>query len=264
MLGRNGVLRKIINGQIWLSYRFDRILPECYRIDGNQDFLHSFAPKFLQPNLKIYDVGGGQWPYISEKVKAELQLKVCGLDIDQNELNKAPAGAYDEVICTDITKYEGKEDADFVICQAVLEHVRDVDRAFAAIASILKPGGRAAIFVPSRNAVYARLNLLLPQNFKKKMLYAIYPHQVGGGFPSFYNRCTPREFEDLARHHGLVVEEKRYYFTSDYFAFFFPAHVIWRLWVLMFRFIARNQAAETFCMAFRKDSAATPSSQRNP
>jgi 2-polyprenyl-6-hydroxyphenyl methylase/3-demethylubiquinone-9 3-methyltransferase len=254
MASNSGILRNLVSSQIWLSDRFDRIFPESYRIDGNKDFLYSFAPQYLQPHLKVYDVGGGQWPYISKKLKDELHLQVCGFDIDPKELSKAPPGAYDEIICEDITKYHGKEDADLIICQAMLEHVPDVDRAFAAIASILKPGGRAAVFVPSRNAMYARLNLMLPTNLKKKILYTIYPHLIGGGFPSFYDRCTPKDFWALARKYGLVVEEQRFYFTSSYFTFFFPLHVVSRFWLLMFRFIAGDQAAETFCMGFRKDA----------
>ena len=34
-----------------------------------------------------------------------------------------------------------------------------------AIASMLKLGGRSLLFLPSRNAVFARLNLLLPELF---------------------------------------------------------------------------------------------------
>ena len=202
----------------------------------------------------MYDVGGGKRPHIGRELKSKLHLVVVGLDIDARELNMAPAHAYDEVICADITRYQGKGDADLVICQALLEHVRNVDQAIANIADILKQGGKAVIFVPSKNAVFARLNLLLPQEIKKRILYAIFPQsRAVGGFPSYYDRCTVRDFETIARRHGLEVEEKRLYFTSGYFTFFFPAYLIWRLWLMGFYFLAGEQAAETFSMALRKD-----------
>ena len=85
-------------------------------------------------------------------VKERLGLRGTGLDIDADELARAPAGTYDETICADITEYEGKGQADLVICQAVLEHVANTEQALRSIASCLKRGGVALLFVPSRNA----------------------------------------------------------------------------------------------------------------
>lgn len=247
------MLRALINSQVYLSRVFDRLLPAKYRTDGNLDFLKTFAPKYLHPNLRIYDVGGGKHPYISRELKEKKELNVIGLDIDAEELRGAPPGAYDEVVCADITKFRGHGDADLVICQAVLEHVRNTEEAFAALASMVKPGGRVLIFVPSRNAVFARINLLLPERLKRKILYTVYPQsKTQGGFPSYYDRCTPRSFAELAGRHDLEVEEKRAYYCSNYFTFLFPVHVAWRLWVLLFHLFAGEQAAETFSMSLRK------------
>jgi hypothetical protein len=40
---------------------------------------------------------------------------------------------------------------------------------------------------------------------------------------------------------------------SAYFSFFFPMHVLWRIWLLLFRFFAGTQAAESFSLALKKD-----------
>lgn len=251
----NRILRNLIKSQQLLSRAFDRILDDKYRLDGNRDFVNSFAPLYLKPNLRIYDIGGGKNPYIDLKLKSTLRLSVVGLDIDQGELDRAPKGAYDELICCDITKYEGKQDADLIICQAVLEHVENVDEAFAALSSILRPGGKAIIFVPSKNAAFARLNLLLPQRMKKKILYTIFPQtQSNQGFRSYYDRCTPRDFDRLSEAYGFEIEEKRVYFVSSYLSFLFPAYLMWRLWILLFHLLAGDQSAETFSVALRKRS----------
>jgi len=182
-----------------------------------------------------------------------LSAKVVGLDIDKAELDSAAAGAYDSVICADITGFKGCQDADLIICQALLEHVENIKSAFAAITSILKPGGQALIFVPSRNAVFARLNLLLPQSVKQKILYTIFPEKrKNQGFPAYYNCCTPAGFKKLAAANSLAVIEERYYYTSSYFSFFFPLYAIWRLWLLLFHAVAREHAAETFCLVLQK------------
>ena len=249
------IIRRIIDNQIYLSHKLDRIFPNKYRVDGSRDFIDSFAPRYLRSNLRVVDVGGGKCPFIHPQTKADLNLFVVGLDIDRNELNAAPPDAYDDTVCTDITMHLGQADADLVICQAVLEHVQNTDQAFAAISSILAENGRALIFVPSRNAVFARLNLLLPQALKQKLLYAIFPQTIGHGFPAYYDKCTPNDFRKLAKRHGMVIEEERVYFESAYFTVLAPVHLAWRLWLLLFHMMAGNQAAETFSVALKKRAA---------
>lgn len=144
---------------------------------------------------------------------------------------------------------------DVVICQAVLEHVKDMENTFKALTFLLKAGGKALIFVPSRNAVFAWINLLLPQKMKESILYGIYPStREAQGFPSFYHRCTPRDFMDLSRENGMMVEHARYYFKSSYFEFFFPAYVLWRLYQRIAVLLIDNQAAETFSFVLAKRS----------
>jgi 2-polyprenyl-3-methyl-5-hydroxy-6-metoxy-1,4-benzoquinol methylase len=236
-----------------LSRRFDQILPKKFRIDGNRFFMDQFAPSYLKSNAKVYDIGGGKQPYISQDIKKALDLFIVGFDIDQEELNRAPQGSYDKIICADITQFQGYKDADIVICQTLLEHVKNVDQAFTNISSILKTGGLALIFVPSKNAVFARLNILLPQKLKQKILYYIFPEtRHAQGFYSYYDKCTPREFRQLAKKNQFCVEKESFHYISSYFSFFFPFYVFWRLWVLGFYLIAREQSAETFCMALRK------------
>jgi len=246
-------IRRLFDSNITLSKRFDSLLPENLKIDGNRDFIDRFVPQFITPGMRLVDVGGGKQPYLDARTKSSLGMHVTCIDIDQAELDKAPEGAYDATICADISTYRGANDADIIVCQAVLEHVRDVEGAFAAFASILKPGGIALIFLPSRNAVYARLSLMLPEPLKRKILFYIFPHaRKVQGFKSYYDRCTPREFRRFADKHGFRVEVQRLYYTSSYFSCFFPVHVVWRMWIILFRAADELQAAETFSMALRK------------
>ena len=130
-----GLLRKAIDNQILWSNRLDRLLPDEFRIDGNQDFIHSFAIPFLTRGAVVYDVGGGKQPMISVASKKALGIQVIGVDIDENELRAAPAGAYDSVVCCDLADYQGEGDADVVLCQALLEHVADTASALRATSS---------------------------------------------------------------------------------------------------------------------------------
>lgn len=236
------------------SQWFDRVfMPVSYRVDGNRDYVDNLVRTYVRSGDLVYDVGGGKNPFFSAEEKGELSLRVTGIDINERELARAPVGAYDELSACDIAEVAARQDGDVVICQAVLEHVKDTENAFKGIASLLKSGGRALIFVPSRNAVFARMNLLLPQKLKESILYGIYPStRESQGFPSFYHRCTPRDFMELSRENGMVVEHARYYFKSSYFEFLFPVYVLWRLYQLVALLVIGNQAAETFSMVLAK------------
>lgn len=249
-------LRMFMNANISLSKWFDKqFLPTSFIKDGNKDFIVEMAPSYLRQGMKIYDVGGGKQPFVSLEKKAALSLNVVGIDISQSELDRAPVGAYDETICADIASVHGLADGDLVLCQAVLEHVQNTEGAMRSIASLLKPGGKALIFVPSRNAVFARLNILLPEKIKRKILYGVYPKaRAAQGFQSFYHRCTPDDFIAMAKHNGLAEVESRYYYISSYFSFLFPVYLVWRIWVVFFKTIAGHQAAETFSMVLVKEA----------
>lgn len=247
------MIRRFIDWNIRLSRGLDLLLPTDYVIDGNSDFNSNFAPKWLKANARVVDIGGGKNPFLTAERKNALGIHYTGVDISAQELEKAPVGVYDKIICADISKTAGTGDADLCICQAVLEHVQDVAAAFGAIASFLRPGGVALIFVPSRNAVFARLNLLLPERIKRFVLFTIFPKSKRDqGFPSYYNKCNPADFRSLAHSAGLEIQEAKYYYMSSYFSFLFPLYAFWRAWILLFRRIAGEQAAETFSMAVKK------------
>ncbi len=248
-----GLPGKFIDFNKYLSKGFDRVLSRDFRVDGHTHFRKKFAPPHIPEGVLVYEVGGGKRPLHTLDEKARRGLRVVGLDIDQGELTSAPRGAYDETIRADITEYRGCGNADVVIGQALLEHVTDTAAAFAGLASILKKGGVALLFAPSRNAAYARVNLILPERLKRKLLGRLYPELAEkAGFQGRYHRCTLSDFEEMARGEGLAVIKKKAYYYSEYFSFFAPLHVLWRLWLWVFFFLARERAAETFSLALRK------------
>lgn len=237
-----------------ISRAIDSLLPQTLRRDGNQAFLENYAPMALEYGATVYDVGGGSQPFVSQETKQRFNLTVVGLDINAEELAKAPDGIYDRTITADLCTFVGASDADIVICQATLEHVPDVRGAMRAIASILAPNGRAFLFAPSRNALFARLNLLLSQELKTRILFSTFPSMATGhsGFPAFYDNCTPRDIERLARESGLEVDDRAFFWVSAYFMAFVPAYIFWRLAQSVSYIIRGNNAAETFIYVLKK------------
>src|SRR5580765_3252300 len=121
------IIRLFLFSQKWLCECLDSLLPKTLREDGNAHFAACFAPAYLRRGLKVYDIGGGRTPFLNVATKTALNLHVTGLDISAEELSAAPSRTYDATVCADVSSYRGSNDADLVICRAVLEHVPDVD-----------------------------------------------------------------------------------------------------------------------------------------
>ncbi len=251
---RDGLFRKFVKVNMALSNAFDRLLPTSFSVDGHTEFKERVLPDMFAEGQSVYDLGGGSRPYVTHQLKDRYALTLTGLDESEDELNRAPDGVYDAKIAEDLSVYNGRHDADLVICQSTLEHVRDVKGAVRGIASCLKPGARAAIFVPCRNAVYARINILLPEGLKRRILFALFPEKAHGhdGFEAHYDHCTPRTIEALGQENGMVVEQRYYFWSQPYFTPFAPAHAIWRIWNVLARTLIGREMCETFILIFRK------------
>jgi SAM-dependent methyltransferase len=258
------IVRSLVEHQRELCWSFDRrFVGPAFRLDGNGHFVEEFAPRHLFAGAVVYDIGGGKQPLILPEKKRELGLQVIGLDIDPNELARAPAGAYDRSICADIQTYRGVGDADVVICQAVLEHVPSQRAAMEGVLSVLKPGGLALVWVPSRNACYARLNLILPEGLKRRILFYLSPQaKQEHGFRAYYDCCTPRRFRALIGQYEGSIVEVQYYYRSSYFSFLLPMYLLWRSWIFAFHGLAGEEAAESFSIAFQKKALADQSGTR--
>ncbi len=252
------LLRELLNhfiiNQIKISESFDRlIMPAKFHIDGYQDFSRSVIPRYLRKNFVIYDIGGGKNPCITSDLKAVLNCYIVGLDIDENELRAAPNGIYNKIICADIMKHEGNSNGDLVVSLALLEHVENVEAALRGMAGCLRDGGNLCLFLPSKNALFARINKRLPERTKRLILFSLFPNtKEKQGFPAYYDRCTPRDIKRIVQSLGFEIIEERYYYISTYFSFFFPLHLLWRFYFIIFYLIAGEQAAETFGMVLRK------------
>lgn len=243
----------LVASQVALSRAFDQLLPRSFRVDGSKDFKQHIVPNYLRPGLVIFDVGGGARPCVDLETKRRLGLTVAGVDIDGQQLAKAPRGLYDRTIVADITTFVDQNAADLVVCKSTLEHVHCTEAAFATMARLLKPGGALLVFVPSRNALYARLNMLLPQRLKLCLLSAFMPNRADHlGFPAMYDHCTPRDFRRFSATCGLQVEELRPYYISSYFSVLFPVYVLWRVWIVGYRLISGEHAAESFVLVARR------------
>lgn len=246
-------LSALINSQRALSDLLDSKLPSHFRVDGHQQYRAEFAPQYFRRGIEVWDIGGGKCPLIDAATKNRLSIHYVGLDISSSELSSAPPGIYDETFVADISDFTGRKTADLIVCQAVLEHVPDAYAALGSFTTILKPGGIAAIFVPARNALSARLNLMIPERVKQKLLSTFWPELDGRqGYRAYYNRCTAPAFHVMASQYGLELLQECFFHQCGYFRIMFPAHLLWRLWILLGYRLDRALWAESFSMALRE------------
>ncbi|MGE4312813.1 MAG: trans-aconitate 2-methyltransferase [Pseudobdellovibrionaceae bacterium] len=248
-----GILTTFINWNRKASLAFDKLLPQSMRVYGTTDFHARLLPAYLKDHMHVADIGGGKRPFIFPDMKAEKHITLTGIDIDAEELERAPEGNYDETIVADITTWRGTGRHDMVISRSTLEHVSDGPKALEGMASALKRGGILIAFAPCRNALFARFNLLMPEGPKNKLLKMLYGKQAEVmGFKAYYSHCTPSEMRKVAEDLGLEILQARTYWMSNYFMIFVPAHIVWRIYQLVVRTLGWQNLGEGFSLVMKK------------
>ncbi len=134
-----------------------------------------------------------------------------------------------------------------VICEAVLEHVKNNTQAIKNISELTANKGTIALFIPSRYALFAVINRWLPESIKRKLLFSIFPGtEHAQGFPAYYNQCTSKKITRLLEDNNVVIQKVINYYHCTYFSFFLPAHILWRLYQLISYGLLRSRASESF------------------
>ncbi len=115
----------------------------------------------IRPGLLLLDVGCGGGRHVFAALKAGAH--VVALDADRGEIDsvvgmvgamydagEVPGGARHGGVVADATRLPFADASfDRVIASEVLEHLVDDERAIAELARVLRPGGLAALSVPS-------------------------------------------------------------------------------------------------------------------
>jgi SAM-dependent methyltransferase len=220
------MLYKFLKLNIFLSKYFEKIFP----FNSNDKILLFRLLSKLKFQQSIADVGGGKKPAKNiVEVKINPKIIYDGYDISIDELIVA-RHHYDGVFELDLTKkqFEMPRQYDIVICLNTLEHVNDVSMSIAALSKMLKNEGKLYLKLPSKHAIFAKLNLLLPNEFKKTLMHKIFPHKVGDGFKVYYDKSTPKQIIAICEENGLQLVEMNLVKWSSYFSFLFPLYIIWR------------------------------------
>src|SRR5689334_6023036 len=119
--------------------------PDRYRRtrDAGPDGFHRRVAQALAPDTTVLDLGAGANPVVAPEQRPP-GCTYFGLDVSAAELERAPAGSYDQAVvadaATELPELEGR--FDLVVSLFALEHVDDVGTAVVNARSYLQPGGR--------------------------------------------------------------------------------------------------------------------------
>lgn len=236
---------------IWFDKTF---LPGRYRVFGTGAYDQDYMPRYITSDLTVLDIGSGKHPTISANMKKQKNLINIGMDIDEKELKAAPEGVYDQVIVADMTqKLDQDIKGDLVLSRALLEHVPDSRAVLQNMYDLLNEKGTLVFFAPCKNAVYARLNMLLPDKFSYWLLKTCWPEKIHElGFKPYYNNCTPAKMEKMLEEIGFEIVEKEIFYASRYFEVVFPVHILWRLYQVIIKTLGLTELSEGFVFVARK------------
>ena len=150
----------------------------------------------LRPDMAILDVGSGRRPALGARPP---DCHYVGLDLLAAELERAPAGAYDEYVVADICDpvEELRDRFDLVVSWQVLEHVRDTRAAIASAQRYLRPGGTFVALLSGRRSVNAVLNRVMPERAGVWLMRRLLHRDPETVFAAHYDQCSGAELRGI-------------------------------------------------------------------
>ena len=195
-------------------------LPERYaNPQPLRDAFRARARAAAWEGATILDVGAGRTPSLPPEERPP-GCRYLGLDVAEDELAAAPAGAYDEVVvasATDRLEYL-LASVDVVLSYQALEHVKPLDRALGNFRAYLRPGGPLVALLAGRFAAFAIANRLLPQRLGVSFMERFLGRERDSVFRAHYDHCWDTALRRLLAD-WEDVEIEPFYVAARYFSF---------------------------------------------
>lgn len=206
----------------------------------------------LAPGAEILDVGSGHLPSVA-LARRTSDVRYVGLDISASELEKAPAGAYDEIVVGDLAQHmpqlEGR--FDLILCARTLEHVRSTEKALAVLGRYLRPGGELLAELSGTFSAFA-LNRIIPRSIATRLLLHLTGRAPDTVFPAYYDRSWYSALAYTLSSGWTHQEVTPLFYGAVYFAFSRPTLALYvTVEELVFRRGVRNAATHYIIHAIK-------------
>ena len=187
----------------------------------------------------VLEIGAGANPTLPVATVRRLGLTYTTNDISPAELDKADR-AY-ERLCHDLSEADPPVDLrdsfDFVFSRMVNEHVRDGERYYRNIATLLKPGGVTVHWFSTLYALPFIGNRLMPEFISDRVLDVLAPRNRSdhGKFKAYYSWGRGPTRAMLARLEALGFD------VLDYTGYF--GHTYYRRRLPLLHYLEEKKAA---------------------
>ena len=195
-------------------------LPVRYATDSWRVPFDRLLNESLRPGIRILDVGAGSLPVVPVEGRPA-GVEYVGLDVEEDELLKAPPGSYDDHLVADITVLQPElvGQFDLVLSWLTMEHVADVPAALHNLARYQRPGGRFLGYLAGSLSVGSVLNRVVPHAAAKVLMHRLLGRQPETVFPAIYDHCTYDELTEIGRTAWARAEVVPIFTAGWYFRF---------------------------------------------
>jgi SAM-dependent methyltransferase len=165
-------------------------LPHRYATDVWDRPFRSRLASLLHPDGEVLDIGAGRRPTVGPEDRPD-GTRYVGLDLDADELKKAPPGSYDDtVVAPAEERVPSLEDRfDLVLSFFALEHVSSTARVLENARAYLRPGGWLLAQTAGSRSPFAIGNRILPPRIAQLVLQRTQSRDADAIFPARYDQC---------------------------------------------------------------------------
>jgi SAM-dependent methyltransferase len=242
------MLSKLVAMNRWISYRWIGKLLSVDGVRGGDAVLRREINGFVDrnPGCDVLECGGVDRPLL----RRGANYKYSGLDIERRP---ACDRLYDDFFEQSV-ELPISGSYDLICSNTLLEHVADNERAFIQIMGALKASGTTIHYVPSKWHPYSVLTRLVGNRLQRWLIGVVRPEHVSvTGYKAYYYQCSAAQLRRLLKRVGFGnVRIECFWDADDYFAAFFPAFAVVRVFnVLCRRFSIECFASGMVVMAWR-------------
>jgi len=180
-------------------------------IDGTIAF-YTRVNALLASSSIILDVGCGRGIYTKDLVIMRRNLrilrgkvkKVIGIDVD---LAAKENPCIDEFLLLDSARWPvDDESVDLVVCDNVLEHIKDPDPFFKEANRALRRGGHICIRTPNSLNYIALFSRLIPNKYHSKVTAVVQDtRKEEDVFPTYYRCNTVSKIRSMLNRYGFGI-----------------------------------------------------------
>jgi 2-polyprenyl-6-hydroxyphenyl methylase/3-demethylubiquinone-9 3-methyltransferase len=220
MAGQPGIARVVRDA--WRG-----VMPARYDEPRTRVALERAVQAQLRPGQRILDVGSGAKPFLAPEERPA-DVRYVGLDVDADELAKAPAGWYDEAEVSDVTMRRARLEGgfDLIISNQVFEHVKPLDVALENMRAYLAPGGTMVTKFSGAYSIFALVNRVVPHRLAVWGLSRFLGDDPERIFPAHYDQCWDSALRRLTADWSKVDIEPLY-MGAEYLEFLRPAQALY-------------------------------------